>query len=46
MPECVRASGRFGASPAEFDGEFSDKPGLMQIAPGDRRTLGYRLRIG
>lgn len=34
------------ASPAEFDGEFSDKPGLMQIAPGDRRTLGYRLRIG
>lgn len=34
------------ASPAEFDGEFSDKPGLMQIAPGDRRALGYRLRIG
>jgi galactose mutarotase-like enzyme len=34
------------ASPAEFDGEFSDKPGLMQIAPGDRRTLFYRVRVG
>lgn len=34
------------ASPSDFDGEFSDKPGLMQIAPGEKRSLGYRLRIG
>jgi galactose mutarotase-like enzyme len=34
------------ASPAEFDGEFSDKPGLMRIAPGDTRTLSYRVRVG
>ncbi len=33
------------ASPAEFDGEFADKPGLMQIAPGARRSLGYRIRV-
>jgi len=33
-------------SPAEFEGEFVDKPGLMHIAPGERRTLGYRIRIG
>jgi len=31
---------------AEFDGEFSDKPGPDEIAPGDRRTLGYRVRVG
>ncbi len=24
------------ASPADFDGEFVDKPGLMKIAPGER----------
>ena len=34
------------ASPSEFDGEFADKPGLMQIAPAEKRTLGYRIRIG
>ena len=33
-------------SPAEFDGEFVDKPGLMHIAPGEKRTLSYRVRIG
>lgn len=34
------------ASPAEFDGEFADKPGLMHIAQGDSRKLKYRFRIG
>lgn len=34
------------ASPADFDGEFSDKPGLMHIAPGATRSLNYRIRIG
>jgi galactose mutarotase-like enzyme len=34
------------ASPSDFDGEFGDKPGLMQIAPGESRTLKYRVRIG
>ena len=34
------------ASPSEFDGEFADKPGVMQIAPGDKRSLGYRIRVG
>jgi galactose mutarotase-like enzyme len=33
-------------SPAEFDGEFIDKPGLMLIAPGEKRTLSYRVRVG
>jgi galactose mutarotase-like enzyme len=33
------------ASPSEFDGEFSDKPGLMQIAPGEKRNLSYRIRV-
>ncbi|KJC46724.1 aldose epimerase [Bradyrhizobium sp. LTSP885] len=33
------------ASPAEFDGEFADKPGLMHIAPGARQSLSYRLRV-
>jgi galactose mutarotase-like enzyme len=33
-------------SPAEFDGEFTDKPGLMHIAPGETRTLSYRVRVG
>ena len=31
---------------AEFDGEFTDKPGLMHIAPGEKRTLSYRVRVG
>jgi len=34
------------ASPEEFDGEFTDKPGLMLIAPAMTRSLGYRIRIG
>jgi galactose mutarotase-like enzyme len=34
------------ASPSDFDGEFADKPGLMHIAPGENRTLKYRVRIG
>ena len=34
------------ASPSDFDGEFTDKPGLMHIAPGESRTLKYRVRIG
>ncbi|VIO79315.1 aldose 1-epimerase family protein [Bradyrhizobium ivorense] len=33
------------ASPAAFDGEFADKPGLMRIAPGARRSLSYRIRV-
>ncbi len=33
------------ASPADFDGEFTDKPGLMHIAPGGRRSLSYRIRV-
>jgi galactose mutarotase-like enzyme len=34
------------ASPSYFDREFSDKPGLMRIAPGEKRSLGYRIRVG
>lgn len=34
------------ASPVDFDGEFSDKPGLMHIEPGGKRVLKYRIRIG
>jgi galactose mutarotase-like enzyme len=34
------------ASPSDFDGEFSDKPGVMHIAPAESRTLKYRIRIG
>ncbi|MCA6106789.1 aldose 1-epimerase family protein [Bradyrhizobium cenepequi] len=33
------------ASPVDFDGEFTDKPGLMQIAPGASRSLSYRIRV-
>jgi galactose mutarotase-like enzyme len=33
------------ASPADFDGEFCDKPGLMLIPPGERRTLSMRIRL-
>jgi galactose mutarotase-like enzyme len=33
------------ASPADFDGEFTDKPGLMHIAPGGRQSLSYRIRV-
>lgn len=34
------------ASPAGFDGEFSDKPGLIHIAPGAKETLSFRVVIG
>lgn len=34
------------ASPAGFDGEFSDKPGLMHIAPGAEELLSYRIEVG
>jgi galactose mutarotase-like enzyme len=34
------------ASPADFDGEFADKPGLMHIAPGGSEILKYRIRVG
>jgi galactose mutarotase-like enzyme len=33
------------ASPVDFDGEFADKPGLMLIPPGERRTFALRIRI-
>jgi len=33
------------ASPVDFDGDFSDKPGLMHIAQGETRTLSYRIRV-
>jgi galactose mutarotase-like enzyme len=33
------------ASPADFAGEFRDKPGLMLIPPGDRRVLTMRIRL-
>jgi galactose mutarotase-like enzyme len=32
------------ASPSDFEGEFADKPGVMQIAPAEKRRLGYRIR--
>ncbi len=34
------------ASPVGFDGEFSDKPGLMHIAPGADEQLSYRIEVG
>jgi galactose mutarotase-like enzyme len=34
------------ASPAEFDGEFADKPGVMHIAPAETRGLRYCIRVG
>ncbi len=33
------------ASPADFTGEFRDKPGLMLIPPGERRVLTMRIRL-
>lgn len=33
------------ASPVDFDGEFTDKPGLMQIKPGETRKLTYRIAV-
>ncbi|MFT4115750.1 aldose 1-epimerase family protein [Bradyrhizobium sp.] len=34
------------ASPADFDGEFGDKPGLMHIAPNAEERLSYRIDVG
>jgi galactose mutarotase-like enzyme len=34
------------ASPTDFDGEFSDKPGLMKIACGKTELLKYRIKLG
>ncbi|RWA76873.1 MAG: aldose 1-epimerase family protein [Mesorhizobium sp.] len=33
------------ASPVDFDGEFADKPGVMLIEPGAKRTLTYRIAV-
>jgi galactose mutarotase-like enzyme len=33
------------ASPADFDGEFIEKPGLMRIAPGAAERLSYRIGV-
>ncbi|WP_095203349.1 aldose 1-epimerase family protein [Mesorhizobium carmichaelinearum] len=33
------------ASPVDFDGEFSDKPGVMLIEPGAKRSLSYRISL-
>ncbi|OBQ75345.1 aldose 1-epimerase family protein [Mesorhizobium erdmanii] len=34
------------ASPVDFDGEFSDKPGVMLIEPGATRSLSYWINVG
>jgi len=33
-------------APKDFDGEFSDKPGLMHIAAGAEEELSYRIEVG
>jgi len=33
------------ASPVDFDGEFTDKPGLMHIPPGETRSLRYTIGV-
>ncbi|GAA4257701.1 aldose 1-epimerase family protein [Azospirillum formosense] len=33
------------ASPADFDGEFADKPGLLHLEPGAMRELSYRIAV-
>jgi galactose mutarotase-like enzyme len=33
------------ASPADFDGEFADKPWLMLIPPGESRTASYQVTV-
>jgi galactose mutarotase-like enzyme len=33
------------ASPVDFDGEFADKPGVMLIAPGEKRVLSYQIKL-
>lgn len=34
------------ASPSDFDGEFSDKPGIMKLAPAETKILNCRIGIG
>ncbi|WP_245333394.1 aldose 1-epimerase family protein, partial [Bradyrhizobium guangdongense] len=34
------------ASPAGFNGEFAEKPGLMHIAPGEEEQLSFRIEVG
>jgi galactose mutarotase-like enzyme len=34
------------ASPKDFDGEFTDKPGLMHIAAGAEEQLSFRIEVG
>lgn len=34
------------ASPAGFQGEFTDKPGLMHIAAGAEEQLSFRIEVG
>ncbi|WP_394889857.1 aldose 1-epimerase family protein [Mesorhizobium sp. AaZ16] len=33
------------ASPVDFAGNFTDKPRLMLVAPGAKRSLNYRIRL-
>jgi galactose mutarotase-like enzyme len=33
------------ASPAEFDGEFADKPGVMHLGPGETNRLMYCIGV-
>jgi galactose mutarotase-like enzyme len=33
------------ANPAEFDGDFADKPGLMHLAPGETNRLMYCIGV-
>ncbi|PDQ18421.1 aldose epimerase [Mesorhizobium sanjuanii] len=33
------------ASPADFDGEFTNKPGVMLIAPAAKRVLSYQIDL-
>ncbi|MCV3209450.1 aldose 1-epimerase family protein [Mesorhizobium sp. YC-39] len=34
------------ASPVDFDGEFTDKPGVMLIEPAATRVLTYQIHLG
>jgi galactose mutarotase-like enzyme len=33
------------ASPSDFDGEFGAKPGLMHLAPGEKRSFVHRIDV-
>jgi galactose mutarotase-like enzyme len=33
------------ASPADWDGDFADKPGIMRIPAGEKRVMSYRIRV-